>query len=125
MSTLFRMGMAIFACALVSRAVMKSVVKDDGELPRKVLECWLYEDTTGMQSTWILVQDDNDAVAGTDTDGETIEGSICGENVCLNLHHESSRSTEGRTGTLAGYAMCGGFTNSAGVSGSWTAVRVD
>lgn len=88
---------------------------------------WLYSDTRGVQTTWVLVQSDDTTFSGVGTGGETVDGTINEETLYVNLAFPDG-SYAYLNGVLYGDTMAGSgtfTTNSVSVAGSWTAVRTN
>jgi len=85
---------------------------------------WLYTNTGAEHSSWALVQFSDDSVSGTGTSGETIGGYLSAENVYMTLHYTNSVVAT-LNGSVDDTTMMGTYTNSANVSGTWTAIRTD
>lgn len=125
MRRMVRIVGVIVVCSLMFMMMLGCETSEDASATSDVSGSWLYSDTDGRQSTWALVQSDDDTVAGAGTDGETISGSVSGDSIYMSLTFSSGSSSASLNGTVSGSTMSGSFTNSASGSGSWTAVQTN
>lgn len=84
---------------------------------------WSYSDSTGLQSTLVLVQTDS-SVSGASTDAATITGVVSDDTVGLTLSYSDGSYTY-LDGTASTTMMSGSLSGSATTNGTWTAVKTN
>ena len=94
----------------------------DEKSNEEVSGTWAYSDTMGTQSKLVLVQSDDDSLVGASTDGATAKGVVSGDSIAMTLSY-SGGTIAHLLGTISGDTMGGTFTNTAAITGAWTALR--
>ena len=116
-------GMAALLGLLAASCEFSTEISGSSKSNGDLSGVWLYSNTAGAQSTWALVETGNAIISGAGTEGERINGSVTGDSIYLSLSYSNTATSASVHGTVSGDTMTGTFTNSAFVSGSWSAVK--
>ena len=115
------------AAVAVTLAVMLCGCEDDASdtstATVDITGNWNYSDSTGLQSTLVLVQTDS-SVSGASTDAATITGVVSDDTVGLTLSYSDGSYTY-LDGTASTTMMSGTLSGNATTNGTWTAVKTN
>jgi hypothetical protein len=118
-----RVGMAALVCAWVLSRVLDYAGGEDGATTHDASGFWLYTDSTGRHSTWVITQWKDDTICGAGTEEETMGGIVSGDSICISLCYGASNADAILRGIVSESTMSGNFVSATAGGETWTAVR--